>query len=206
MACKLKRSIYGLKQASSGSRYNFLVLYVDDILLAANDNGLMFETKDMLSFHFDMKDLGEASYSCFPGKAPIVKGDVFLKSQCPYNDNERTQMQAVPYASVEGVLGRYLSDLGLSHWTAAKKVLRYLKGTKDFILTYRRSNILDVVGYSDADFASCSDDRRSTSRYIFMMAEGAVSWKSVKQTLTTSSTMEAEYIAYYQATCQAIWL
>jgi len=133
-------------------------------------------------------------------------------------------MQAVPYASVVGslmyaqvctrpdiayavgVLGRYLSDPGLSHWTAAKKVRRYLKGTKDFILTYRRSNILDVVGYFDADFAGCSDDRRSTSRYIFMMAEGVVSWKSVKQTLTTSSTMEAEYIACYQATCQAIWL
>jgi hypothetical protein len=84
-----------------------------------------------------------------------------------------------------------LSDLGLSHWTAAKKELRYLKGTKDFMLTYRRSDILDVVGYSDAGFAGCSD---------------AVSWKNVEQTLTASSTMEAKYIACYQATCQAIWL
>jgi hypothetical protein len=42
--------------------------------------------------------------SCSPRKAPIVKGDVFLKSQCPQNDNERTQMQAVPYASVVGSL------------------------------------------------------------------------------------------------------
>jgi hypothetical protein len=99
-----------------------------------------------------------------------------------------------------------LSDPGLSHWTAAKKVLRYLKGTKDFILTYRRSNILDVVRYSNVDFAGCSDDRRSTFGYIFMMARGSISWKSVKQTLTASSTMEAEYIACYQATCQAIWL
>jgi hypothetical protein len=99
-----------------------------------------------------------------------------------------------------------LSDLGLSHWTAAKKELRYLKGTKDFMLTYRRSDILDVVGYSDAGFAGCSDDRRSTSGYIFMMAGGAVSWKNVEQTLTASSTMEAKYIACYQATCQAIWL
>jgi hypothetical protein len=133
-------------------------------------------------------------------------------------------MQSIPYASVVGslmyaqvctrpdiayavsVLGRYLNDPGLSHWTAAKKVLRYLKGTKNFMLTYRRSDILEVVGYSDADFVGCSDDRRSTSGYVFMMANGAVSWKSVKQTLTASSTMEAEYIACYQATCQAIWL
>jgi hypothetical protein len=74
------------------------------------------------------------------------------------------------------------------------------------LLTYQRSDILDVVGYFDANFVGCSDDRRSTSGYIFMMAGRAVSWKSVKQTLTASSTMEAEYIACYQATCQAIWL
>ena len=46
----------------------------------------------------------------------------------------------------------------------------------------------------------------STSGYIFMMAEGVVSWKSVKQTLTTSSTMEAEHVACYEATCHVIWL
>jgi len=48
------------------------------------------------------------------------------------------------------------------------------------MLTYRRFDILDVVGYSDANFAGCSDDRRSTSGYTFMMAGGAVLWKSVK--------------------------
>jgi len=46
----------------SGSRYIFLVFYVDDILLAANDNELLFETKCVLSSHFDMKDLGDAFY------------------------------------------------------------------------------------------------------------------------------------------------
>ena len=50
------------------------------------------------------------------------------------------------------------------------------------------------------------NDKKSTFGYIFMMAEGTVSWKSVKQTLTTSSTMEAEYVACYEATCHAIWL
>ena len=50
------------------------------------------------------------------------------------------------------------------------------------------------------------DGKKSTSSYIFKMARGAVSWKSVKQTLTTSSTMEAEYMACYEAICHAIWL
>ena len=46
----------------NGSKYIFLVLYVDEILLAANDNDLLVETKKLLFSHFDMKDLGEASY------------------------------------------------------------------------------------------------------------------------------------------------
>ena len=65
---------------------------------------------------------------------------------------------------------------------------------------------LEVVGYSDADFGGCLDDLKSTSGYIFMLAEGAISWKSVKQTLIASSTMYAEFVACYGAACQAIWL
>ena len=74
------------------------------------------------------------------------------------------------------------------------------------MLTYRRTDTLDVVGFSDSDSTSCVDDKKSTSRYIFMMVRGAVSWKSVKQMLTDSSTIEAEYVACYEATCHSIWL
>ena len=74
------------------------------------------------------------------------------------------------------------------------------------MLTYRCIDTLEVVGFSDSDYANCMDDKKFTYDYIFMMAEGAVSWKSVKRILTTSSTMEAEYVACYEATCHAIWL
>ena len=74
------------------------------------------------------------------------------------------------------------------------------------MLTYQRTNTHGVVSFSDSDYAGCVDDKKSTFGYIFMMAVGAVSWKSVKQTLTTSSTMEAEYVACYEATYHAIWL
>ena len=109
-------------------------------------------------------------------------------------------------AFVVNVLGRYLSNPGLPHWQAAKRVMRYLQGTKDYMLTYRRSDRLELTGYSDSDYGGCPDDFKSTSGCIFMLAEGAVSWKSVKQTLTATSTMEAEYIVCYEATRQAIWL
>ena len=73
------------------------------------------------------------------------------------------------------------------------------------MLTYRCTKTLEVVGFSDSDYAGCVDDKKSTYGYIFMMVEGAVSWKGVKQTLTASSTMEAKYVACYDATCHAIW-
>ena len=162
--------------------------------------------------------------SCSSCKAPIVKGDRFSKGQCSQNDIESDQMKVVPYSSVVdsliyaqvctrpdiafvvGVLGRYLSDPGQSHWKTAKKVLRYFQSTKDLMLRYRRIDTLEVVGFSDFNYAGCVDDKKSTSGYIFMMAEGTVLWKSVKQTLTTSFTMEAEYVACYEATCYARWL
>ncbi|XP_058099717.1 secreted RxLR effector protein 161-like [Magnolia sinica] len=107
-------------------------------------------------------------------------------------------------AFVIGMLGRYLSNPGMNHWIAVNKVLRYLQRTKDFALTYRRSDHLELVGYTDADFAGCVDSKKSTSSYVFMMGSGAVSWKSVKQSIPASSTMEAEYVACHEATSQAI--
>ncbi|XP_050915368.1 secreted RxLR effector protein 161-like [Lathyrus oleraceus] len=117
-------------------------------------------------------------------------------------------MKNIPYASVVGslmyaqvctrpdipfavgILGRYQSNLGMDYWKAAKKVLRYLKGTKDYMLMYRQTDNLDVIGYSDSDFAGCVDSRKSTSGYIFMMTDGAISWRSTKKTLVANSTMK----------------
>ncbi|XP_050890473.1 secreted RxLR effector protein 161-like [Lathyrus oleraceus] len=88
----------------------------------------------------------------------------------------------------------------MDHWKAAKKVLRYLKGTKDYMLMYRKTDNLDVIGYSDSDFVGCVDSRKSTSGYIFMMANGDISWRSTKQTLIATSTMEAEFVSCFEAT------
>jgi Reverse transcriptase (RNA-dependent DNA polymerase) len=230
---------------------------VDDILLATNDKGLLYEVKQFLSKNFDMKDMGEASYvigikihrdrtqcilglsqetyinkvlerfrmkDCSPSIAPIVKGDKFNLKQCPKNNLEREQMKNIPYASAVGslmyaqvctrpdiafavgMLGRYQSDPGMDHWKAAKKVMRYLKGTRDYMLMYRRTENLEVVGYSDSDFAGCVDSRKSTSGYIFMFASGAVSWRSAKQTLVATSTTEAEFVSCFEATSHGVWL
>ena len=85
-----------------------------------------------------------------------------------------------------------------------KRVLHYLQGTKDFMITYRRSDSLHIVGYSDSDYVG--DDRKSTSGYIFTLTGGAISWKSSKQTVTISSTIYAGFVACYEATGQVNWL
>jgi hypothetical protein len=71
---------------------------------------------------------------------------------------------------------------------------------------YRRSNELEVIGYSDSDFAGCIDTRKSTFVYLFMISQGAISWKSAKQTIVASSTMEEEFVACFEATIHALWL
>ena len=105
-----------------------------------------------------------------------------------------------------GVLGQYQSNPSMDHWRAAKRVMRYLQGTKDYMFMYRQTNNLDLVRYSDADFAGCVDSRKSTSGYIFIMVGGAVSWRIVKQTLIATSTMEFEFVSCFEATSQGVWL
>ena len=286
LACKLKKSIYRLKQASqqwyikfndtiisfgfkenivdrciylkvSESKFIFLILCVDDILLASSDLGILHETKKFLSKNFEMKDMDEATYAigieifrdrscgilglsqkayiervlerfkmenCSASVSPIQKGYKFSLMQCPQNELEWKQMEGIPYASTigslmyaqtctrpdicfaVGMLGRYQSNPGIDHWKVAKKVMRYLQGTKDFMLTFRRSHNLEVTGYSNSDFAECIDSRKCTFGYLFMLAGGAISWKSKKQTIIASSTMEAEFVACFEATVHGLWL
>jgi len=133
-------------------------------------------------------------------------------------------MQKIPYAStvgslmyaqvctrldiayIVGVLGRYLSNSGMNHWKTTKRVMRYLKRTKYYMLTYKRSDQLEIIGYSDLDFAGCLDSLRSTSSYIFMLIGGAVSWCNAKKILTTSSTMVTKFVACYEASNHGIRL
>ena len=135
---------------------------------------------------------------CSAGIVPIQRGDKFSEMQCHKNDLERRTMESIPYALVVGslmyaqtctrpdinfaigMLGQYQSNPGMDHWKVTKKVLRYLKGTKDYMLTYKRSNHLEVIGYSDLNYADCADSRKSTFDYMFLLAGGAISWKSGK--------------------------
>ena len=69
---------------------------------------------------------------------------------------------------VVGMLRRYQSNPGLDYWRAAKKVLRYLQGTKDYMLMYKRSDYLKVIGYFDSNFVCCVDYKNQLQdTYLF---------------------------------------
>ncbi|XP_018476684.2 secreted RxLR effector protein 161-like [Raphanus sativus] len=92
------------------------------------------------------------------------------------------------------MVSRFMESPGEPHLAAAKRNLRYVKGTSDFGIQYRRSRNAGLVRYVDSNYAEDEDYRKSTTGYAFMLRGGAVSWDSKKQPIVTMSTIEAEYV------------
>ncbi len=92
------------------------------------------------------------------------------------------------------------------HWTAVKRIMRYLRGTTNLGLVFTPEVSGDFIGYSDADWGGDVNDRKSTSGYLFQASGAAISWRSKKQTCVALSTAEAEYVALASAVQEAIWL
>jgi hypothetical protein len=127
-------------------------------------------------------------------------------------------------AAAVGILSRFLENPLKSHWSAVKHLLRYIQGTKQHGLLFRKKGkeqnlelrgfnhgwstvgeALEVQGFSDADWAGCIDTRRSTTGYVFLLGGAAISWSSTRQQTVALSSTEAEYMAATSATQEAIW-
>lgn len=103
-------------------------------------------------------------------------------------------------------LSRYIKTPTSEHWMAVKRILRYLQGTKNLQILYKRNVNQEITGYCDSDWASCTEERRSCTGYVFMFQDGAISWNSKRQQTIALSTTEAEYMGISAATQEAIWL
>lgn len=155
--------------------------------------------------------------NCNSVNSPIVPGTKLCK------DHDGSKIDSTLYKQIVGsllyltatrpdmmfvvsLLSRYMECPIELHLQAAKRVFRYLKGTINFGVLYKKGGVEGLKAYSDSDYASDVEDRKSTSGYVFILSSGAVSWSSKKQPIVTLSTTEAEFIAAALCACQAVWI
>ena len=279
LVCKLKKSIYGLKQSprcwntaldshlkemgfvpstsdpciymdAGGARFHIGV-FVDDMVLAGQNEERIAKMKDDLSHKFDIKDMGRLHYflgmtvvqdetqgsvwigqplytesvlkrfgmqDCKPVATPVdvsTKLVTATKEECVDQRLYQSAVGSLMYLSVStrpdiayavSNLARFSSNPTENHWKALKRVLRYLRGTVNFGILYSPNSSPECIGFSDADWAGDTNDRKSTSGYLFILSGGAVTWKSKKQSCVALSTAEAEYIALSSAAQESVWL
>ena len=267
LVCKLERSLYGLKQSGRNwnkvlhehlTKIHFvqnqadhcvytretkhdkviMVIWVDDLIIAASDENALKSVKEMLASRFQMKDLGKLKHflgidfdqsdNCVKmSQAKYVEKilERFKMVDCKprstpceqklnYTDNADMMIDVRKYREAVGSLiyltvctrpdlsfivsklSQYFSEPTDEQWVTVKHVLRYLKGTLNKELCYKKCEALGIQAYSDADWAA-SDDRRSTTGYCVSLSKDGtlVSWKTKKQPTVALSTCEAEYMA-----------
>uniref|UniRef100_H3H572 Polyprotein n=2 Tax=Phytophthora ramorum TaxID=164328 RepID=H3H572_PHYRM len=155
---------------------------------------------------------------------PCESGMKLTKMQSPTTNAEREDMRNKPYRSLIGCLlyittctrpdvayivtqlSRFLENPGQQHWKAAIRVLRYLKTTKEFGIVYNGNNgKVAMEAYTDADWGSNLDDRRSVSGIMIMVGGAPVIFKSKYQRTVALSSAEAEYMALSLCTQEVLW-
>lgn len=100
----------------------------------------------------------------------------------------------------------FMHDPREPHFTALKRILRYVKGTISHGLQIHKSPIDKLTAYSDADWAGCPSTRRSTSGFGIFLGDSLVSWSSKRQVTVSRSSVEAEYRGVTNAVAEATWL
>lgn len=156
---------------------------------------------------------------CHPTVLPIDKSVTFRKSNPDEVLEDITTYQRIIGSLMYLVTGSrpdlvyavtFLSQFchapNQQHLKAAKRVLRYVKGTRTLCLKYPYNSGIYVEGYSDSDYGNCLDTRRSISGYIFKVGKCVVAWRSSKQRSVATSSTEAEYMALSKAAKQFLWL
>lgn len=152
---------------------------------------------------------------CNPVKTPMEVSIKFVKAETPDESLPyRELIGSLNYLSVStrpdisfciSKLSQYLTCYDKSHWTAAKRVLRYLKGTVNYRLVYKCDDS-NTVGFTDSDWGNSTDDRRSYSGFIFKVCNGTISWEAKKQKTVALSSTEAEYMSLSHGIKEALYL
>ena len=228
----------------------FVLVYVDDIIVASSNSDATTCLLKDLKLEFALKDLGDLHYflgievkqirdgilltqekytadilrrvgleKCKPVSTPISSSQkLSVESGEPLGSKDATNYRSVVGALRYLTLTRpdisyavnkvcqYLHAPSTTHWTAVKRILRYLKFSEGLGLQITKSSSMLVTAYSDADWAGCIDDRRSTGGFAVFLGSNLVSWSARKQATVSRSSTEAEYKALANATAEVMWI
>ncbi|GJZ04322.1 ribonuclease H-like domain-containing protein [Tanacetum coccineum] len=225
LVCRLKKSIYGLKQSprqwnakltsvlvengfcqsksdyslytkSVGDVFLALLVYVDDIIVTGNNAEEIEKFKVFLKGKFKIKDLGKLKY--FLGIEVVdTSSGICFKSK-------KICVPVISYAV--HCLCRFMHSPLNSHLKIAFKILRYLKGSPGLGILVAKSSGMSLKAFSDADWAKCIVTRRSVTGYCVFLNGNLVSWKSKKQNTLSKSSAEAEYRALASVTSEVTWI
>ena len=161
---------------------------------------------------------------CKPVSTPMEPAVNLNVSTSPVKPEDIERLKRIPYQSAVGALlyiyrgtrpdlayavstiSKFNNNYDETHWSAVKRVIKYLKGTRDIKLIFLKQTKPDLEGYSDASWATDPEDARSVTGYIFLMQGGAISWNCKRQSTVATSSTEAEYQALAAATQELIWL
>jgi hypothetical protein len=165
----------------------------------------------LLDSRFNMKESN-------PCSLPVAPSVNLSKDNGPEDEMEKKKMEKVPYRElVRGLLwasrisrpdtafrsryfGCFSSNPGQSHWSATQNCLKFLGGMIDRKLTLSNSDLdkaMELIGYSDTDFAQAGDDQCSVSGYLYQLDGCTILWGSKKQSIVTQSSTEAEYFFFF---------
>ncbi|KAF7372227.1 Copia protein [Mycena venus] len=161
-----------------------------------------------------------------PIRTPMVHSEPLSHSMSPSTPAAQERMSGVPYrelvgslmyanvatcadiAHSVGIVSQFCQNPGELHWLAAKRILRYLIGTKSFALILGGDLPIYLTGFTDSNYAPPGDldKRKSTSGYCMSLGGGVISWSSKRQSTVATSSTEAEYMACCHAAKEAVWL
>jgi Reverse transcriptase (RNA-dependent DNA polymerase) len=160
---------------------------------------------------------------CKPVMTPCDINKKLTFEMCPTTLSEKQDMANVPYQEAIGgllylsqgtrpdisytvnMLSKFNKNPGRQHWEAVKRVMRYLKGTLHAKLKFSKDGNPSIFSYTDSDWASDEDDRRSCTGHVFIKQGGAISWNSKRQPTIALSSTEAEYMALSSCAQEALF-
>ncbi|KAD5317800.1 hypothetical protein E3N88_17746 [Mikania micrantha] len=105
-----------------------------------------------------------------------------------------------------GLLSRFMQEPKEHHFKAIHQVLRYIKGTKDFGIIYKRNGGCEITGYSGSSYGVNTEEGKGTTGIVFYFGNSPITWCTQKQQTVALSSCESEFMAATAAVCQALWL